>query len=61
MYTATFEDLLQRVAPLITKRDTPFRQAIVSGERLAITLRYLATESRLRSAVSRLNVSRNTL
>lgn len=43
MDTATFEDLLQRVAPLITKRDTPFRRAIVAGERLAITLRYLAT------------------
>lgn len=43
MDTATFEELLGKVRPLIVKRDTPFRQAIPAGERLAITLRYLAT------------------
>lgn len=43
MDTATFEELLGKVRPLITKQDTTFRQAIPAGERLAITLRYLAT------------------
>ncbi|CAN7946872.1 unnamed protein product, partial [Ixodes pacificus] len=43
MDTATFEELLGKVRPLIVKQDTPFRQAIPAGERLAITLRYLAT------------------
>lgn len=42
MDTATFEDLLQRVVLLITKRDTPFRPAIIAGEHLAITLSHLA-------------------
>ncbi|KAK8788609.1 hypothetical protein V5799_021616 [Amblyomma americanum] len=43
MYTATFEELLGEVRPHITKKDTPFREAIQAGERLAIILRYLAT------------------
>ncbi|KAM7295076.1 uncharacterized protein ISCGN_024581 [Ixodes scapularis] len=42
MDTATFEELLGKVRPLIVKQDTPFRQAIPAGERLAITLRYPA-------------------
>lgn len=43
MDTASFEELLSRVTPLIEKRDTNFRECIRPGERLAITLRYLAT------------------
>ena len=43
MDAATFEDLLQRVAPIITKQDTYMRAAIPAGERLAVTLRFLAT------------------
>ena len=31
------------VAPLITQQDTNMRQAISAGERLALTLRFLAT------------------
>lgn len=38
-----FDFLLNLVAPRITKKDTSFRKAISAGERLAITLRYLAT------------------
>ncbi|KAG0416984.1 hypothetical protein HPB47_005979 [Ixodes persulcatus] len=43
MDTGTFEELLRKVTPLIMKQDTSFREAIPAGERLAITLRYLAT------------------
>lgn len=39
----TFEELLDKVSPLIAKQDTVMREAIPSEERLAITLRFLAT------------------
>ena len=38
-----FQDLLQKVDPLIRKMDTTFRKSITSCDRLTITLRYLAT------------------
>ena len=38
-----FEALLQKVGPLILKQDTQLRKAVPAGERLAITIRYLAT------------------
>ena len=38
-----FEALLQKVGPLISKQDTQLRKAVPAGERLAITIRYLAT------------------
>lgn len=38
-----FDHLLQLVAPLIVKKDTRFRKAIPPRERLALTLRFLAT------------------
>lgn len=43
MDPSTFENLLKLVAPLITKKDTIIRKAIPAGERLALTLRLLAT------------------
>ena len=43
MSSSTFEELLVKVAPLIVRQDTRIRKAICPGERLAITLRYLAT------------------
>ena len=43
MTAEDFEVLLRRVAPLITKRDTQMRLAITAKERLALTLRFLAT------------------
>lgn len=39
----SFDQLLDRVSPMITKADTPMRDSIPPGEKLAITLRYLAT------------------
>jgi hypothetical protein len=38
-----FDDLVNRVSPLIERQDTYYRKSIAPGMRLAITLRYLAT------------------
>lgn len=43
MQPTDFQNLLAKIAPLITKQDTKFRQAISPSERLAVTLRFLAT------------------
>ena len=43
MDAMTFEKLTTMLAPLIQRRDTRLRQAIPVEERLAVTLRYLAT------------------
>lgn len=39
----TFDEILRLVGPLITYQDTNMRQAISPGERLALTLHFLAT------------------
>ena len=39
----TFDELLRLVGPHISYQDTNMRQAISPGERLALTLRFLAT------------------
>lgn len=38
-----YRELLQLVTPLIAKKDTRMRKAVTPGERLMLTLRYLAT------------------
>lgn len=43
MDAADFDFLLELVTPIIRKEDTKFRKAISPAERLAVTLRYLAT------------------
>lgn len=43
MNIADFNNLLELVSPLIKKEDTNMREAISPGERLALTLRFLAT------------------
>lgn len=43
MSSENFEDLIQVVGPTIHKRNTNYRNAISVEERLAITLRFLAT------------------
>lgn len=43
MDSSTFEELLSKVAPKITYQNTVMREAISAGERLAVTLRFLAT------------------
>lgn len=43
MSTTDMQKLLERVGPMITKQDTFFRTAIGVKERLAVTLRFLAS------------------
>ncbi|KAM8702126.1 hypothetical protein ACLKA7_017691 [Drosophila subpalustris] len=44
-----FDFILERVRPLIEKADTRLRRAISAAERLAVTLRYLATGDSMQS------------
>lgn len=44
-----YQHLLRLVTPLIEKRDTNMRQAVTAGERLILTLLYLATGKILRT------------
>ena len=43
MDMATFNELLEMVTPIIKRRDTLMRDSISPAERLALTLRFLAT------------------
>lgn len=43
MSFSDFEYLLNEIAPLITKKNTSFREAIPAKYRLALTLRFLAS------------------
>lgn len=43
MDVASFETILQLVSPVISRQDTLMRESISAGERLALTLRFLAT------------------
>jgi hypothetical protein len=44
MDKSTFKMLLEKVRPLIERQDTKRREAISAAERLAVTLRFLATD-----------------
>ncbi|XP_064469905.1 uncharacterized protein LOC135384640 [Ornithodoros turicata] len=61
MDTNTFEELLSLVRPHISKQDTNFRQAIRAGERLAVTLRHLATGETHKSLEFQFRVAHNTI
>ena len=43
MTPEAFQDIHQHIEPLIQRSDTNFHRAISSGERLAVTLRHMAT------------------
>ena len=49
MDTASFTELLEKVSPKIAKKTTIMREPITPGERLSITLRYLATGESFKS------------
>ena len=49
-----FEELLTMVTPLIARKNTNFRDSISPGERLMVTLRFLATGEVLQSSMSSL-------
>ena len=44
----SFTLLLSKLEPMITRQDTIMRQAVSAAERLAVTLRFLATGKRKR-------------
>ena len=59
--TTSFDELLKVITPRIEKRNTTIRDAIPPGQRLSITLRYLATgntfeDLKFTSAVSPLSI-----
>lgn len=43
MSATDFEYLIQKIGPIVTKSDSHMRKAIPVQERLAVTLRFLAT------------------
>ena len=61
MEPAMFHELLQRVTPRLTKRDTNFRKALEPGLKLAITLRYLASGNSYRSLAYSFRVPHNSI
>ncbi|GFX36251.1 putative nuclease HARBI1 [Trichonephila clavipes] len=48
MDVSTFEELVALVSPSIERKNTSMRKAIPAAERIALTLRYLATGSEMR-------------
>lgn len=56
-----FAELLKLVTPLIAKKDTTFRKAISPAERLAVTLRFLATGESQQSLSFSFRIGRSTL
>lgn len=56
-----FDFLLEKVRPLISKKDTRMRKAISAEVRLAITLRYLSSGDSFRSLELLFRVAHNTI
>ncbi|XP_067131302.1 uncharacterized protein [Centruroides vittatus] len=56
-----FDSILEKVSPLIEKRDTFWCKSISSNERLALTLRFLATGETYRSLSFSFRIGRQTL
>lgn len=61
MKTAEFNILLDKVRPMIEKRDTNMRKAITAEARLLITLRYLSSGDSYRSLMLLFRVPHNTI
>ncbi|KAG0713570.1 hypothetical protein GWK47_015926 [Chionoecetes opilio] len=56
-----YHKLLQLVTPLIAKKDTRMRKAVTAGERLTLTLRYLATGESHASLGCQFRISHNLI
>lgn len=56
-----FDTLLERVRPIITKKNTNMRRAIPCETRLMITLKYLSTGDSYRSLMHFFRVPHNTI
>lgn len=61
MSSSTFNNLLEMISPSIEKQDTNYRKAIPANERLAITLRYLATGDSYISLAYTFKVSKQSI
>lgn len=61
MSSADFEYLINLVGDRISKKDTNYRQAIPVKERLAITLRFLATGDSYHSLMYVFKVSKQSI
>lgn len=59
--SSEFDDLLNKIRPLITKKDTNMRKAISPETKLMITLRYLLTGDSYRSLMLLFRVPHNTI
>ena len=56
-----FDELLDRLGPLITKQDTPYRKALEPGLKLGMTMRHLASGDRYASMKFDFRVPHNTM
>lgn len=61
MTSADFEILLRKIGPKISKKDTKFRKAIPAHERLAVTLRFLATGDSYHSLMYTFKISKQVI
>ncbi|KAJ8043856.1 hypothetical protein HOLleu_11140 [Holothuria leucospilota] len=61
MYPHLFSYLEQQVTPLIAKQNTRFRPSISPGERLAVTIRFLATGETYRSLAFQFRLGETTI
>ena len=61
MEPCMFHELLLRVTPRLTKRDTNYRRALELGLKLAITLRYMATGNSYHSMSYSFRATQNTI
>lgn len=56
-----FNGLLKIIGPLVQKKDTPMQNSIPPGERLALTLKYLATGDSFQSSSFQFRIGRTII
>ena len=61
MNTETFEELLHRVTPLLEKKSTTMRKPLRVAEKLACTLRFLATGKSYSSPQYQFRISKSSI
>lgn len=61
MSSSDMEGLLRKIDPLIRKSDTNYREAISPQERLAVTLRFLATGDSYHSLMYLFRISKQSI
>ncbi|GFT51223.1 protein ALP1-like [Trichonephila clavipes] len=61
MDVSTFEELVALVSPSIERKNTSMRKAIPAAERIALTLRYLATGETQSSLSYQFRIAQNTI